>query len=56
MVWKPRSVTISLNLHTEHCVEEEKPDNGFNLELELPLLQAESLAGSLKPFMESSQE
>lgn len=56
MVWKPQSVTISLNLHTEHWVEEERPDKGFNLELELPLLQAESLAGSLKPFTEFSQE
>lgn len=46
MVWKPRSVTISLNLHTEHWVEEERPDKGFNLELELPLLQAESPACS----------
>ena len=52
MVWKPRSVTISLNLHAEHWVEEERPNKGFNLELELPLLQT----GSLKPFRESSQE
>lgn len=36
MAWKPQSVTISLNLHTEHRVEEERPDKGFNLELELP--------------------
>lgn len=56
MAWKPQSVTISLNLHTEHRVEEERPDKGFNLELELPLLQAESLACDLKSFTESSQE
>lgn len=56
MAWKPQSVTISLNLHTEHRVEEERPDKGFNLELALPLLQAEFLACGLKPFTESSQE
>lgn len=53
---KPQSVTISLNLHTEHWMEEERPDKGFNLKLELPLLQAESLACDLKSFTESSQE
>lgn len=56
MAWKPQSVTISLNLHTEHWVEEERPDKGFNLELALPLLQAEFLACGLEPFTESSQE